>query len=319
MNWNPVRVFKIKNQRFRNYRRKNFKKKSVEEVPIDEEDNTPKTDSSSRERGLYTKAKGGNNTYNDAYRYFVYNLVPERFKDDKKGERNWKKDTNKKFFMSKLSTGHYTKSKLCFRSKSGNVIIPFKKEIDNLLKLLHCGINDGLMKHNGVNTVLADLKDQNIYWAGMIDDVKKFIEICPQCNEEMILKPIKTPKVIISHGPFYRYIADLWQIPTEMSLLASDKTHPQFKYVMLCVDHFSKFTWGVLLEDKEASTLVCELRIIFNQYKVPKIFQSDNGKEFRNNSLNTLCENLGIKRIFGSVRHPQSQGAVEKLNDFLGK
>jgi len=42
-------------------------------------------------------------------------------------------------------------------------------------------------------------------------------------------------------------------------------------------------------------------------------------KEFRNKLLSNLCEKKLIKQRHRSVRHPQSQGAVEKLNDFIGK
>ena len=75
---------------------------------------------------------------------------------------------------------------------------------------------------------------------------------------------------------------------------------------------FSKYTWGILLEDKEAKTITTQLNLIFNQFGKPEIFQSDNGTEFQNSLLKTLCEKLGIKKIHGSVRHPQSQGAAEK-------
>jgi len=199
-------------------------------------------------------------------------------------------------------------------------VIPFKNEIELLLRSSHHGsCNEVIIKHNGVNAVVNDLNDQKFYWAGLTEDVKKYVETCAQCNEELNVQPIKIPKVITSNGPFYRFIADLWQIPNEMTVAASSENHPNYKYILLCVDHFSKYTWGVLLEDKEAQTIVRELNIIFHHFKIPKIFQSDNGKEFKNKYLKKLCNDLKIKQIFGSVRHPQSQGSVEKLNDFLGR
>ena len=47
----------------------------------------------------------------------------------------------------------------------------------------------------------------------MTDDIKDYVAVCAQCNEQMIEKPMKNPKVIISKGPLKRFIADLWQIP----------------------------------------------------------------------------------------------------------
>ena len=49
------------------------------------------------------------------------------------------------------------------------------------------------------------------------------------------------------------------------------------------------------------------------------IFQSDNGREFKNNILKKLCEDRNIKNIHGSPFHSQSQGAIEKLNHFVGE
>ena len=47
--------------------------------------------------------------------------------------------------------------------------------------------------------------------------------------------------------------------------------------------------------------------------------QHDNGKEFDNELLRSFCNKNGIKQIKSSIRHPQSQGAVEKLNHFLNQ
>ena len=170
-----------------------------------------------------------------------------------------------------------------------------------------------------MNAVLADLQEQKIYWVNMSEHIKDFIMNCAQCNEEMVEKPVKLPKIIISDGPLHRIIADLWQIPKDMSERASLDNHPVYKYILLCVDHVSKFTWGVLLENKEAKTITQQLNLVFHHFRRPKIFQSDNGTEFHNRLLSPLCEKLEIKKIRSSVRHSQSQGAVEKLNDFMGK
>ena len=73
------------------------------------------------------------------------------------------------------------------------------------------------------------------------------------------------------------------------------------------------------MENKEGSTIVEELELIFNQFGFPKIFHSDNGKEFKNKDVIQFCENNKIDCIRGRPYHPQSQGAVERLNYFVGK
>ena len=92
-----------------------------------------------------------------------------------------------------------------------------------------------------------------------------------------------------------------------------------YQYVLMCVDHFSKYSWGALINNKEAQTIVEQLEIVFSQFGFPTILQHDNGKEFDNELLKNYCNNNGIKQIKSSIRHPQSQGAVEKLNHFLNQ
>ena len=50
-----------------------------------------------------------------------------------------------------------------------------------------------------------------------------------------------------------------------------------------------------------------------------KIFQTDNGTEFKNAELKTFLENEGIKQIFSRLFHPQSNGAIEAVHKSVKK
>ena len=50
-----------------------------------------------------------------------------------------------------------------------------------------------------------------------------------------------------------------------------------------------------------------------------KIFQTDNGTEFKNAELKTFLENEGIKQIFSRPYNPQSNGAVEVVDKSVKK
>ena len=50
-----------------------------------------------------------------------------------------------------------------------------------------------------------------------------------------------------------------------------------------------------------------------------KIFQTDNGTEFKNAELKTFLEKEGIKHIFSRPYHPQSNGAVEAVHKSIKK
>ena len=51
-----------------------------------------------------------------------------------------------------------------------------------------------------------------------------------------------------------------------------------------------------------------------NLYGKPNNLHTDNGKKFRNNLLNTHCDENNIKHIYGLPYHPQSRGCVEVYN-----
>ena len=50
-----------------------------------------------------------------------------------------------------------------------------------------------------------------------------------------------------------------------------------------------------------------------------KIFQTDNGTEFKNVELKTFLANEGIKQVFSRVYHPQSNGAIEAVHKDVRK
>ena len=54
-------------------------------------------------------------------------------------------------------------------------------------------------------------------------------------------------------------------------------------------------------------------------FGVPKHLVSDNGTQFARQQLGKLCSEVGIKQVFASVEHPQTNGQVESANRVLLK
>ena len=53
------------------------------------------------------------------------------------------------------------------------------------------------------------------------------------------------------------------------------------------------------------------LKFIFDNFGEPEEFQSDNGKEFKNQLLKDFLLNRNIKIIHGRPRNPKAQGQVD--------
>ncbi|GJV94366.1 reverse transcriptase domain-containing protein [Tanacetum coccineum] len=56
-----------------------------------------------------------------------------------------------------------------------------------------------------------------------------------------------------------------------------------------------------------------------DKFGLPGEIVSDNGKQFRDNPFKDWCEKLSIRQCFASVKHPQTNGLVERANRSLGE
>lgn len=87
------------------------------------------------------------------------------------------------------------------------------------------------------------------------------------------------------------------------------------KFILVYQDHLTKFVLLKALSQKTANAIAHSLVDIFSIFGAPNILHSDNGREFCNETLNSLCRLWdGVKLVHGKPRHSQSQGSVERAN-----
>ena len=116
-----------------------------------------------------------------------------------------------------------------------------------------------------------------------------------------------TIKAIIVNEPFKFYQIDLIDY--------SNKPDFKFKYILTCIDVFSKKAYAVAMVNKsEGITMRALEKIIDKQMGMkPSVIYSDNGKEFGTLMTNTLKER-GIKHLHSKPNIPQSNGIIESFN-----
>jgi len=166
----------------------------------------------------------------------------------------------------------------------------------------------------GIISLLQTFYKEGFIGAKMNDDVKQFIDNCEVCNYNRTEEPLKAPTVIISNGPLQRIQADLWQIPKKI-FEAIGKTH---SHIITCTDHFSKYKWCHLIKDKRPQTVKQVFELVFSTFKPPSILHAGNGGEFKNAIIQEFLAIHQVEPVYGAPRHPQSQGAVERSNYWLG-
>ena len=269
---------------------------------------------------IYPTTKFKSNMYNEVYQYLSQNKIPDRFKGNKSTTsfKNWHKNFKQYYTLSKICNSTLSKSRLIYQDERKNkFIIPFIHEIKKIIEICH-GKFIANAKHFGRDLTVRNIKSRGFYWANMTNDTADFIVNCEECALNIPAKPIKSPKIILANGPLDRIQLDLWSIPKFM--IEKSLTGDSYKYVLSAQDHFSKFKWAILISDKTAENICQKLEIILASFtKIPKIIQTDNGKEFRNHLLVNLTQRYNIQLIHGAVRHPQTQGLVENQNGLLSK
>ena len=86
-------------------------------------------------------------------------------------------------------------------------------------------------------------------------------------------------------------------------------------YVLVCVDHFSRFTVLAPLPNKSAMTVAHAIVSNFIcPYKTPRVLLSDNGTEFKNQVLRDICNEFNIEPTFIAAHHPTLNDLVERTN-----
>jgi transposase InsO family protein len=90
------------------------------------------------------------------------------------------------------------------------------------------------------------------------------------------------------------------------------------KYVVVAVEYFSKW-----IEAKPLATITSATvqkffwQNIVCRFGVPKAIIVYNGTQFDAETLKVFCDKIGTKIHFASVRHPKSNGLVERANGII--
>ena len=152
---------------------------------------------------------------------------------------------------------------------------------------------------------------QHYYWPGMKKDIIRYVQTCKICQKrqrrrgEAPLEPIqKYPE------PFYQIGVDV------MGPLPRTPTGK--RYIVVAVDHFTKWVEARALEEADAQSIVQFLyEDIICRHGVPTLMTTDRGTEFINELVTALANVYKIKHIRTTAYHPQGNGQVERTNRII--
>ena len=168
------------------------------------------------------------------------------------------------------------------------------------------------MGHLGVERT-HQLARQRVYWPKMFSDIEEYIHKKCLC--------------VVKNPPAHQKFAPLQSIhsssPMELvciDFLHLEKSSGNHEYILLIVDHFSRYAQGYPCKNKEALTAAKHLYGDFVlRFGLPGKILHDQGREFENKLFSELEKLTGIEKLRTTPYHPQCNGAVERMNSTLLK
>nr|GEZ76724.1 reverse transcriptase domain-containing protein [Tanacetum cinerariifolium] len=168
--------------------------------------------------------------------------------------------------------------------------------------------------HAGPRSVVAKAIRLGYFWPTMHKDAQDMIR---KCSDSQVHRPITrhpqqplTP--ITALWPFYKWGIDIaGPFPEGPG---------KVKFLIVAMDYFTKW-----IEAKAVATITGGQmkKFVWDnivcRFGIPREIISDNGKQFADNPFKDWCDKLNITQHFASVKHPQSNGLVERVNRSLGE
>jgi hypothetical protein len=162
--------------------------------------------------------------------------------------------------------------------------------------------------HFGEQRTLAEIC-RRYFWHNRTDDVRTVVKMCQQCQLVRSTGSIRSEDENMKSIPvcelFYRVALD-----TAWPLL---ETKSRNKYILVAVDHYSKWCEAKVVADHGAKTAAKFLEDdVIRRYGVPKFVLTDNGGEWAA-KFDVMCRDYGIQHQRTAPQWPQCNGMAERL------
>lgn len=184
-----------------------------------------------------------------------------------------------------------------------------RAEGKDLMKEIHSGTCGS---HMGPRSLLGKTFRMGFYWPKAASDAEEIVRTCDNCQRmaKHQRQPCNFTQLIEPTWPLQRWGMDIiGPMPVAQGNL---------KYAVVAVEYFSKW-----IEAKPLTTITSATiqrffwQNIVCRFGVPRALTVDNGTQFDSEAFRNFCSQIGTKLHFASVRHPESNGAVERANGII--
>ena len=91
-----------------------------------------------------------------------------------------------------------------------------------------------------------------------------------------------------------------WQMDLA-DMQSMQKFNDGYRYLLVCIDVFSKYAWVIPLKDKTGPTLVKAFKVILTSGRKPETIMTDQGTEFLNKHFRALMKEEDIELWKASI------------------
>jgi len=183
------------------------------------------------------------------------------------------------------------------------LLIP-EKDTEKIIEQLHTSRYNG---HLGMKKTI-EKAEKRFFWFNLREQIMKFIRECTSCQK---VKSIKQ----ITRAPLQPILTS-----RPLELVAMDITGPLPKtknnkrYILVLVDHFTKFVKAYAIEDQTAETVAkCVIDFICNLGIMQQLL-TDQGTDFESELISELMDLLDVHKLRTTPFRPETDGITEKMN-----
>ena len=173
------------------------------------------------------------------------------------------------------------------------------KHVEKLLELLYYSSSSA---YNSVSKLYDAVKTKGV----KRDAVKEWVQ--SQKAYQLFKKPPRTTKhfPITSTHKNRKWQADL------MDMSNISKANGNVKYILVCIDVFSRFAWAVALKDKKTETIIEGMTYILGEAR-PEILMCDLGSEFISREFKALMKEHTVTVLYSEVDDHRVRGIVDRF------
>ena len=198
------------------------------------------------------------------------------------------------------------------RSENADAIRQLVVPRKHRMQVLKLGHNSIMAGHLGVRQTLHRVL-QNLYWPGVMGDVRRFCRSCDICQRTVdkgTVSRAPAQNMPLVNVPFDKVSIDLVGPISPMS----GRGH---RYILTLVDFATRYPEALPLRVVDSETIAEALLSIFSRVGIPSVLLSDNGPQFVAGFIQEVARLLSLKLIHSTIYHPMSNGLIDKFNGTL--